>query len=330
VVAAFFSLHAGHAKVGAMRMITALVLATSVGVAAWTPSAMAQSKNPSFNYTAEEEAKEIVAKKEVEWKASAQAGLILTTGNSRITTLSAGAKASRKAGGNKLALEAAGAFARSSIFLAVDDNGNGVVDPNELQRLTSTTNKMWMLLARYDRFLTARNALYVTALASADTPAGKEFVGGGQAGYSRTLVKTDVHELVVEAGYDYSYESFTATDKDADSIHSARGFAGYEGKLSEDTGLSLSGEILLNVNELDDPVDPLGKIDRFEDARFLGKLGISTKMIENIQFKFGFTAKYDNAPAPLSPFGIPYAAGFVPLADKLDTLTEVSLLINFL
>jgi hypothetical protein len=141
------------------------------------------------------------------------------------------------------------------------------------------------------------------------------------------LLAGPVHQVAAETGYDYTYENYVDTD-DGVSIHSARGFLGYEGKLSSDTGLSGAAEILVNINELDSPA---GQIDSLEDTRFNGKVAITTEMFGGAAFRFSFTARYDHAPAPRPPFPtIPYAAGFQPLADELDTLTEVSLIVNFL
>src|SRR5687767_12684033 len=101
------------------------------------------SAQPKFEYSKPEEVKV------VEWKASAQAGLILSSGNSRAVTTSAGATASRKAGDNKVSLELAGAYAKSEIPLAADGNGNGVVDPGEITSAEATTTKAWSIKARY-------------------------------------------------------------------------------------------------------------------------------------------------------------------------------------
>src|SRR5690606_8031822 len=99
----------------------------------------------------------------VEWKASAQAGLIVTTGNSETTALSATAKATRRAKMNRFLLEAGGAYARSRIFLAADTNGSGTIDSaEELDEQTVTTTRSWLVRGRYDRFLTDHNALYAT------------------------------------------------------------------------------------------------------------------------------------------------------------------------
>jgi hypothetical protein len=283
----------------------------------------ASAQEPKFEYGKSDEVK--VEKADiVEWKASAQAGLVLSTGNSRATTLSAGSKASRKAHMNKFQLEAGGSFARSSIFLANDANANGTLEPNEITRPSQTTTKAWLVRGRYDRFLTEHNSLYLSGLASADKPAGKKFLGGGQVGYSRQVYKDDTHELTAETGYDYAFEDLLVGS--GTTIHSVRGFLGYAGKLSDDTGVDASLEGLFNLNKLDTAAGP---VDRFDDTRLYGKLAITTVMYENISFRFSFESRFDNAPAPRPPFGTPYAPGFVPVADELDTRTEASLIVNF-
>ncbi len=279
----------------------------------------ASAGDPKYEFGKKEEVKK------VEWKASAQAGIIATTGNSQVTTGAAGAKASRKDGKNKLSLDASGAYARSSILIAVDD-GDGVIAPGEVSRSTSTTTRAWGFKGRYDRFLTEHNSLYATAVISGDKPAGKQFVGGGQAGYSRQLFKNKKHELVAEVGYDFSYENPVVGD--GVSIHSGRFFVGYEGALTKDTGLTASLESLHNVNTLDTST---GEVGAFEDTRVNTTLALTTKLLKDISFRFGHTAKFDNAPSarPLIG-GLPYADGYTPMAKKLDTKIEATLIINFL
>ncbi len=281
----------------------------------------ARAQEPKFEYAKPEEVKA------VEWKASAQAGLILTTGNSKSTALSGTLTASRKAGDNKLALEAAGAFARSELLIASDANMNGTIGAGEITRTSQTTTENWTAKLRYDRFFTEHNSAYLSARIGADEPAGKELFGGGQIGYSRQLYKTDAHEVVAEAGYDFTYESYVA-DVDALAIHSARFFAGWNGKLTEVTGALLNAELLLNLNAEDGHGGE--EIGSFEDARLIAKAAITTKLWTRMDFRFGLTARFDNAPAPQPPFALPYDAGFVPLADKLDLTAEAALIVSIL
>jgi len=308
-----------------MHRILSSIFALAV-FSAGAGDAIAQG-DPDFKFG--EKPKEEV--KDVEWKASAQAGLILTTGNSQTTTLSAAAKGSRKAGFNKLELEAGGAFARSTIRIAADENANGTIDDNEINNVTQTTNESWFGNIRYDRFLTEHNSLYAKVSIAGDKPAGKELVLGGQLGYSRQLFKNDVHELRGEGGYDFSREDLVSGDPV--SIHSLRVFAGYTGKLSADTALAAEIEGLFNLNPVSNGVlaDLRGEADAgfFEDTRLNGTTSLTTKMFEDISFRFAFGFKWDNKPAPLPDIGgIPFTNA--QEADALDTKVEASLIVNFL
>ena len=260
------------------------------------------------------------------WKASAQAGLLMSTGNSSATTLSSAFKSSRHEGNNRFLLDLSGAFARSTIFIASDADGSGSVDASEVQRISRTNSQSWLVKPRYDRFLSERNSLYTSASASADKPAGRDFVGSGQLGYSRILITDEVHTLTVESGYDFSYENLSGGNR-ARSIHSLRVFAGYEGKLSEDTRLALSSEALFNVNEINTSSGPVAE---FADHRLNNKLSLTTSIYGDLSFSFSFLAQYDGAPAPRPPLSVPYVDGYRPPADKLDTRTEAALIINFL
>jgi putative salt-induced outer membrane protein len=307
-----------------------LVGATAITVTVASGATTAFAQNPSFSFAKPEEVKQ------VEWSASAEAGLIVTTGNSETTTFVGAAKAARKEGNNKFEAEATGAFARSEVLIAADLDASGTISPNEIQEQDATSAKNAQGKLRYDRFLTEFNSLYVSGTAGFDEPAGKDFYGGGQLGYSRQVYKDDRHELKAEAGYDFTYEDLSAGD--GTSIHSARFFAGYkgalqtvtdaEGKTEATTTADASVEALFNVNTLDVPTGDL-EAGPFEDTRIIGTAGVSTKLLDNISLAVSFTAKFDNVPAPLAPFALPYADGFVPEADKLDTLTKATLIVNF-
>lgn len=307
-----------------MKKLLSLSLA-SASFAGLTATAVAQP-TPAFKYASEEERAAAEKAEETKWEASAQAGLILTTGNSRVTTFASGITASRKAKKNKLSIEAGAAYARSSIFLGVDADGNGMLSESEIDRPSTTSTESWMLKARYDRFLTAKNALFVAAGISADEPAGKELVGNGQLGYSRQLYQEGVHTFMGEVGYDFTFEDRVAAG-DSLSIHSLRGFASYKGAFSEDTSLDAAVEGLFNLNTLS---TPMGEVDAFEDDRINGKLALTTKLGTKLAFRFSFEAKYDHAPAPRPPLAIPYEPGFIPAADKLDTKTEATLIVSLL
>lgn len=291
---------------------------------------LSHAEAPKFEYVKKDdvkkEAERAAKKKDAVWQASAQAGLLMTTGNAQQTTISSGFRASRKEGKNKVQLELGGAFARSTIFLAADENGNGFVDEAEITRVSKTASQSWLVKSRYDRFLDARNALYTSASISADEPAGRILIGSGQLGYSRIMVETKVHQITLESGYDFSYEDLSGNARSV-SIHSWRVFAGYQGKLSKDTSLEASTEGLFNLNEL---TTSFGPVYAFEDTRFSNQVSLTTRIYSDLSFRFSFQSKYDNFPAPRPNLDLPYAPGFTPFANKLDTRTEAAIIVNFL
>jgi Protein of unknown function, DUF481 len=295
-------------------------------------AAASAQADPAFEYGKADDLKDV---KKVEWKAQAKAGLLITSGNSRSRTLSAAGTASRKAGNNKLGIEASVAYARSGITVAVDDDpmgsaGNGTIEESEITTVDKTTTQAFSGKLRYDRFFTANNSAFITAVASQDKPAGKNFVGGGQLGYSRQLLADARHLMRGEIGYDLSVEDLAGAT-DTVVIHSARLFFGYTLKVTPTTGASAELELLANLSQENTPTeDGTNQADAFEDVRATGKLGLTTQLWKNISFGFGFTVKVDTTPAPLAPLGLPFAAGFVPFADELDTTTEASLIVNLL
>ncbi|MCB9559940.1 MAG: DUF481 domain-containing protein [Kofleriaceae bacterium] len=295
--------------------LTALALVLAL------PRLAAAQANPTFNYGKAEEVKEVKA---VDWTAIAEAGLVLTTGNSKTTTATAAAKVTRLDADNKLYGEVNMAYARSTILIVSDEDASGTIGPDEIQESTATTANAWLAKLRYDRFLTEFNSLYATAALGADRPAGKDLYGGGQVGYSRLLYKDgDKHQLTGEVGYDFSYEDLAAGDPL--QIHSARAFVGYKGKLTEVTAVEASAEVLGNLNSLDTVPETSGP---FEDLRVNAGAAITTKLTSKISLNVSLGTKFDNRPAPRAVIGgIPYDAGFVPVADKLDTITKASLII---
>lgn len=48
----------------------------------------------------------------------------------------------------------------------------------------------------------------------------------------------------------------------------------------------------------------------------------------NISLSVSVAARYDNRPAPLPPFGVPFAAGFTPVAGEIDTITKATLIVS--
>jgi hypothetical protein len=307
-----------------MRGINGLAIAVAIlggGAPAW-------ADDPKFDYGKPPE-----EKKETEWKVQAKGGLLLTTGNARALSMSAGFLGSRRDKWTKLTLDAGATYAQADLRVAHDDNNDMVISAGEDARETKVTSNAWYVKGRFDLFFTTNNAVYLSASVAGDQPAGKELFAGGQIGYARTLFKNDVHELVAEVGYDFTYERYVAKMGDGVQIHSARLFAGYNVKISDGTSAYLNFEALSNLNSENAPnandADPTKPVGPLIDTRLTAKAGVATKLWKNFALSVGGTLKYDNNPAPRPPLSLPFAPGYAPFADKLDTILEAALIVDF-
>ena len=290
------------------------------------PTALARAQPaPAPSFEKKGDVADVKDVKAVTWTATGEAGVVSTTGNSRTTTLTASANATRKDKDNKLDLTVTGTYARATTRIAADTNGDGLIEPDELTSQTATSAKNAAGKLRYDRYLTAQNSLYIAALAGFDDPAGKAFVGGGQIGYSRALYDSKRQQLLGEVGYDLSYIKLSAGS--STTVHSGRLFAGYQVTVRE-TQLTASVEALINGNRITYGTRSAGA---FDGTRVVGIVGATTALSTKLSLNVSFTMKYDNFPAPLPEFGMtPFAPGFVPVADSLDTITKISLILKVL
>ena len=300
---------------------------SSVVVLLGLTASPAFADDPKFTFGKAEEVKDVKAP---EWKAAAEAGVVFTAGNSETTTLTGGFKVSRKAGDNKFALEGAATYARSAARVLIDSNGNGTIDnSSEITSVETTTAQNLSSKARYDRFLTTSNSLFIAALASRDVPAGKESTLGGQLGYSRQLHKTEATEVVAEVGYDFAYEDPTTGPSFA--IHSARAFFGLKSAMTEGTNLDATLEALTNLNtENIVTTDDMGNVNDggpLKDTRVNFHVGVSAKIGKSLAFQTALDVRYDNLPSPLAVK--PLAVGFVPEAASIDTIMKASLIYTF-
>ena len=298
------------------------------------PVARAQGvSDPSFGF-------EKPPEKPVDWKVQAKAGGMLTTGNVQSKVVTATLDASRQSGQNKVSLNGTAAYGTSNNTFAPVPSAGDPTMVDGLARTSTTSTNEWKARGRYDRFLTPNNSAYGAGLIGANRVAGKRLYGGGQVGYSRQLVKNERHTLVAELGYDFSYESYVPVPGktlDGVSIHSARVFAGELWSLSKDTGINVSAEALFNLNKetgaLDSSTGQPG-VDAFKDTRLVAKAGLSTRLFQSLSLAVGFTWRYDQNPAPISPpalpMGLTYVANFQPFARSSDTLSEVTLIYTFL
>ncbi len=275
----------------------------------------------------------------VEWKAQSKGGLLITSGNSQSKNFTFGLNASRKEGNNKLALEGGLAYGTSQTLVTNVDSSTNQITGIHREQVVSTNN--WAAKGRYDRFITEHNTAYASGQAAADKIAGKTFYGGGQVGYSRQVLKDQWNIVVAELGYDFSYERYVQpSDSTLDpvAIHSARVLVGETLSLTQETGITASVEALFNLNKESKAIDvATGNpgVKAFKDTRVNAKVGLSTNLYKQLSFGFSFALKYDQNPAPRpmpagTPSGATPAPGFtLGFADKVDTLTEATLIYTF-
>jgi hypothetical protein len=286
----------------------------------------AYADDPKFDYGNYADVKKVT---KTEWTASAEAGMVVTTGTTDSTTATGGFKVTRKQGDNKLGLEASGTYAKTGTLVLDDLNGNGTIDnTNELVERDQVTAETLAAKARYDRFLTADNSLFIAALAGRDLPAGVDARYGGQLGYSRVLYKSKTSTTVGEIGYDFSQEDLTVGP--GVSVHSGRVFVGHKAQLLAGADLDASIEALTNFNHETLPTGQDGSA--FNDTRVNIRVAISAKVSNSIAFQTSLESHFDNRPGPLTlPSGsAPFAMGFVPPAAEVETIMKVSLIYTFL
>jgi hypothetical protein len=301
-----------------VKLSCSFVVVVLLAARAW-----AQPATPKYEKGKVDDVKDV---KDVVWTAKGEAGLVATSGNSRTTTLTVGAAAVRKDKDNKLEATVAVAYARATTRIVSDQNGDGVIEPNELSEATATSANTGLFKLRYDRYFTKTDAAYVTAIAGYDIPAGKQFQGGGQAGYSRNVFHADGHDVLAEIGYDFSYIALSAGS--STTIHSGRLFAGYKGKINKQTVVEASVEALSNLNSITYGMRTAGA---FDDTRVNGLAAITASLSTRLSLGASFAVRFDNFPAPLAKIAdLPFAPGFEPSAEKLDTILKVSLIVKII
>lgn len=282
-------------------------------------AAPAAAADPTFTFASPDKASHA-------WKASAQAGANVSTGNSQSLSLTASGAVAHRSGDDQLSLDAFGSFVRSRVDVAADVNGVAGIGPDEIRRVVQTTSKAWSVRGRYDRFVGQRDSLYAAATASGDEPSGKKLLAGAQLGVSRDVLRAGPSTLTLELGYDLTHQEYVAASPAA-TVHSARFYAGYELTPAPLVGAKASLELLTNLNAVQTPT---GVVGAFRADRLAGRVELNVKVLERGTLGVRFRGRYDSAPAPRPPPpGLAWEAGYLPLADRLDTVSELVFTLSF-
>ncbi|MEQ1501816.1 MAG: DUF481 domain-containing protein [Myxococcota bacterium] len=158
--------------------------------------------------------------------------------------------------------------------------------------------------ARYDRFLSEKDSLYVLAGAFHDKYAGYDIRAHEQLGYSRLLVKNDKSEVKTELGFDWAQEDyFGDPDPNYQNVIAARVLGGFTHNFNDKVSVTDTLELYENL------VD-------FEDLRLLNTAAVTSTLSGKLSLKVSHALIFDNVPVE----------GF----EKLDQTTMVTLVISLL
>lgn len=212
---------------------------------------------------------------------TAQLGGQLTTGNTETWSLSAGLDGSYRWDKNKIALVAGANFGQS----IADVNGDGRLDDDEREAGKTEQARKLFGDARYDRYFSAKDSLYVLAGVLTDPFAGFDNRAHAQLGYSRILVGPDKPvTIVTELGFDVAREDYVeGVDPNDAIILAARALVGFNYKISESASFNDTIEVYENVQTP-------------EDVRILNKATLSTKISSMFSLNLSHSLTFDNVP----------------------------------
>ena len=136
------------------------------------------------------------------------------------------------------------------------------------------------------------------------------------AGVGYQFVKDDKDNLAGELGLDYTDETQVGVPEVSDSFAGARGFLGYERKLSATSKFNAELELLENLDET-------------SDWRGNAVASVTASLTQKLALKASYRLAYDNEPVQqVIPGPIP-AQDAIFTVDKTDTILSIALVINF-
>lgn len=227
---------------------------------------------------------------------TAEAGAVWLAGNTKSITANGGVNFSIAHKMNRFGLVFGGAY------------GRGVVAGDATNTWLETAKRVYGD-ARYDRFLIQDvNSIYVTAGAAHDPFAGLDLRFTAGAGYAHQLVKTDVHNLALEGGFNFTRDEYVdGVDPNAQNFAGGRVFVGYRLTPTESFGFGQSLEALIGGTD---------NTDAPFDGRLLSNTEITAQISKIFGIKLGFLVNWDFQPPE----------GFAPV----DTTASVTLVATLL
>ncbi len=261
----------------------------ALALIAFTPTVTAQAPATDPHLRADVAAKP--SNDELTWALAA--GATLNSGNTDAWLINAGSRFRIVRGSHAFTSDFAFNVGRAKVKVT---DAAGVE-----QESWSTTAQNINAKLRYELYLTEMDALFLGEVFRWDHFAGLDSRFQTQLGYQRHFIRVEKHRFWSEAGYDLTLDNYNpdSIDPNTDTVHAARLMLGYNNELNENVLLLTELEALFNVEEL-------------KDVRVNYTLGLRSTLAESLKAELSFTARFDNVP--------------VPGAEKLDTLTQISLI----
>ena len=195
-------------------------------------------------------------------EATGEVAFIGSTGNSKETTLSAGAEY----------ITRPDVWTFKTRFNVVRGDTDGIV-----------TSESWLFGVRAERPLNARIAVFGEYAFFTDEFAGIDARNGVTGGLMFTIAKTARHTLTADAGIGYIDEQRLTGDDVKSGTYS--GGAAYKFKFSD-------------TAELNDELRLLGTFDNSDDWRMSNTIAITAKLTTMFSMKFSSTVRHLNFPPP--------------------------------
>jgi putative salt-induced outer membrane protein YdiY len=241
---------------------------------------------------------------------SVSAGTLTTSGNARLVALTASSKFRLRRGEDQVSAAAAANYARAAASPADE---------------VTTTVENVQGLGRYDRFL-GDVTLFGQVQARRDRFQGLDLRLNFDPGVGYYFINEQDTLLWVEVGYDLLHDirrdgsldqfdeagNLTGRLDKTQTVHSARGFVGYEFAL--DTGFKLSAG-LEYLQGLASSNKRAGQTAT-EIYRINGVTAATAKVFGNLSISLAFTGRYDH--------------GALPGKERLDTITSANLVYTLL
>lgn len=264
---------------------------TAAGVMQTTTATTGSTEITSGSF---DTAKEAGDEKDVT-EAKLQAGVLLSTGNSRSLAATGAGSMRLRRGANEFSALAAVNYARSA-----------PTPESEVE----TTMENYQGKLRYDRFVSDRFSLFLSLSARRDRFQGLASRLNLDPGFAYYFIVEEKQRLWGELGYDLQYDVRTnaAIDDSAaegslldktNSRHSARGFLGYHVNVNENVSFDTGAELLV-------------AIPKTENWRLNWDTSITAALDTRFSLGATFNLRYDNNPLP----GV----------EELDTITAMNLI----